>query len=105
MKMSELIITKKQENEKLTVFAEGRIDTATSPNLDTEVKASLEGIKHLVLNLEKTSYISSSGLRVLLSLHKTMDAKGGDFIVSKPTEMVLEVFDVTGFADMLNIES
>lgn len=103
--MSELTISKKQENDILTVIPEGRIDTVTSPQLDTEVKASLEGITKLVLDFEKVNYISSSGLRVLLSLHKTMTAKNGKLIVSKPTEMVLEVFDVTGFADMLNIEN
>ena len=102
--MSELTISKKQENEMLTVSPEGRIDTATSPQLETDVKGSLEGITKLVLDFSKVNYISSSGLRVLLSLHKTMDAKGGKLIVSKPTEMVLEVFDVTGFADILNIE-
>jgi anti-sigma B factor antagonist len=102
--MSELTITKKQEGSTLTIFVGGRIDTATSPQLDTEAKASIEGISKLILDIGKVSYISSSGLRVLLSLHKAMDANGGKLIVSKPTEMVLEVFDVTGFADMLNIE-
>ena len=102
--MSELTITKKNEQEKLIVTASGRIDTSTSPQLDTEVKNSLDGITELILDFEKVSYISSSGLRILLSLHKIMDSKEGRLVIRKPTEMVLEVFDVTGFADVLNIE-
>lgn len=102
--MSELTIGKNQANETLTVSVEGRVDTATSPQLDTEVKASLEGVTELILDFAKVSYISSSGLRVLLNLHKTMAGRGGKLIIRKPTEMVLEVFDVTGFADVLNIE-
>ena len=102
--MSNLTITKNQENDVLTIFAEGRIDTATSPQLDTEIKGSLGGIKKLVLDFSKVNYISSSGLRVLLNYHKEMSEIDGELIIRKPTEMVLEVFDVTGFADMLNIE-
>ncbi len=102
--MSKLTITKQKENDTLNIAVAGRIDTATSPEFDTETKSELDGIKKLVINFEQVEYISSSGLRVLLSLHKKMIANGGELIISKPTEMVLEVFDVTGFADMLNIE-
>lgn len=102
--MSELVISKNRSGDTLTVIPEGRIDTATSPQLDTAVKNELEGIMHLVIDLEKVSYISSSGLRILLSFHKAMNAKNGELTVEKPTEMVLEVFEVTGFSDMLNIK-
>jgi len=102
--MSTLSITKTKDNDILTAVISGRIDTTTSPVLDSELKGSLEGITELILNFEKVEYISSSGLRVLLSLHKIMTAKDGKLIISKPAEMVFEVFDVTGFADMLNIE-
>lgn len=102
--MSEITIKKRQENEKLIVSVGGRIDTVTSPQLDTEVKGALEGVDQLYLDFGEVSYISSSGLRVLLSLHKVMDSKGGKLVIGKPSEMVLEVFDVTGFADVLNIE-
>lgn len=102
--MSTLSVTKAKDNETLTAVISGRIDTTTSPELDSEIKGSLDGIKKLVLDFEKVEYISSSGLRVLLSLHKSMTAAGGELIVRKPAEMVAEVFDVTGFADILNIE-
>ncbi|MBO6229605.1 MAG: STAS domain-containing protein [Ruminiclostridium sp.] len=102
--MSALSVTKTKDNETLTAVISGRIDTTTSPELDNEIKGSLDGISKLVLDFAKVEYISSSGLRVLLSLHKSMIANKGELIISKPTEMVLEVFEVTGFADMLNIE-
>ena len=102
--MSTLSITKTKDNDTLNAVISGRIDTSTSPELDNEIKSSLDGIKKLVLDFTKVEYISSSGLRVLLSLHKTMAAAGGELIISKPAEMVVEVFEVTGFADILNIE-
>jgi len=102
--MSTLSITKTKDNDTLNAVISGRIDTSTSPELDNEIKSSLDGIKKLVLDFTKVEYISSSGLRVLLSLHKTMTAAGGELIISKPAEMVVEVFEVTGFADILNIE-
>ena len=101
--MSELSITKKRENEKLTLFAEGRVDTSTSDLLATEAKADLDDITDLEINVENLKYISSSGLRVLMSLNKIMTGKGGKLTVVKPTKMVAEVFDVTGFSNVLNI--
>lgn len=102
--MSKLTITKKQENETLNVTVAGRVDTGTAPNLNSEVEKSIGGVKKIVLNFEKVEYISSSGLRVLLSLHKTIIANGGELIIRKPIDTVIEVFDVTGFTDILNIE-
>ena len=102
--MSTLSVTKTKDNDTLTAVISGRIDTTTSPGLDNEIKSDLEGIKKLVLDFTKVEYISSSGLRVLLSLHKTMTANNGELIISKPADMVVEVFEVTGFADILNIE-
>ena len=102
--MSTLSVTKTKDNETLTAKVTGRIDTTTSPQFDSEFKGELSGIKKRILDFTEVEYISSSGLRVLLSLHKTMTASDGQLIICKPTEMVLEVFDVTGFADLLNIE-
>ena len=102
--MSALSVTKTKDNETLTAVISGRIDTTTSPELDSEIRSSLDGIKRLVLDFTKAEYISSSGLRVLISLHKSMTAAGVELIISKPAEMVVEVFEVTGFADILNIE-
>ena len=102
--MSTLSVTKTKDNDILTAVISGRIDTTTSPELDSEIRGALEGIKKLVLDFTKVEYISSSGLRVLLSLHKSMTAAGGELIISKPADMVVEVFEVTGFADILNIQ-
>ena len=102
--MSELIIKTQKENDVLKVFAEGRIDTTTSPQFESEVKASLGGAANVVIDFEKVNYISSAGLRVLLGIHKNVSENGGELIIKKPQDTVLEVFEVTGFSDMLNIE-
>lgn len=98
-----MIITKSMNGTNLTVALEGRLDTTTAPELENELKASLGGITTLTLDLAKLDYISSAGLRVLLSAHKTMMKQGGMKVVNA-NEMVMEVFDVTGFADILDIE-
>ena len=82
---------------------EGRIDTITAPELETEVKDSLEGVEELVFDFEKLDYISSAGLRVLLSAQKIMN-KQGSTVVRSASEDVKEIFDVTGFSDILTIE-
>lgn len=102
--MEDLTIAKKKENNVLTVIADGRIDTDTTAEFDADVNSSLDGIKKLVLDFEKVSYISSSALRVLLNLHKDMNDAGGRLIIRKPTDLVSEVLEVTGFIDILNIE-
>ena len=96
-------ITRKQEGNALTVAVEGRLDTTTAPELEKELKGSLGEADALTLDLEKLEYISSAGLRVLLSAHKEMSKKGG-MTVKNPNEIVREVFDVTGFIDILTIE-
>ena len=103
--MSELTITQKRENEKLTIFADGRADSSTAVKFDAEVRKDLEGVTFILMDLEKLSYISSSGLRVLLSLHKIMRGRNGKLIVIHPTKMVMEVFKITGFVDLINIEN
>ena len=96
-------INKRTEGDKLTIHIEGRLDTTTSPELSKELETSLEGITQLVLDLTLLEYISSSGLRVLLSAQKAMNGKG-TMIVKNVSEMVMEVFDITGFTDILTIE-
>ena len=98
-----MTITKKQNGTELTVALEGRLDTMTAPELERELKASQEGIDSLELDFEKLDYISSAGLRVLLSAHKAMQGKGG-MKITHVNEIVREVFDVTGFMDILTIE-
>ena len=96
-------ITKTQNGTALTIALEGRLDTTTAPELEKELNASLAGATELTLDFDKLEYISSAGLRVLLSAHKTMLPKGG-MKVTNVNEIVSEVFDVTGFSDILTIE-
>ena len=96
-------INRIQNGKTLTVAVEGRLDTTTAPELERALKESLEGVSELVMDFDKLDYISSAGLRVLLSAHKTM-AKQGSMKVVHVNEVVQEVFEVTGFSDILVIE-
>ena len=98
-----MTITKTQNGTTLTVALEGRLDTMTSPDLEAELNRSLDGIDSLIFDFTKLDYISSAGLRVLLAAHKQMSARDG-MTVTNVNEVVQEVFDVTGFADILTIE-
>ena len=81
---------------------EGRLDTTTAPQLEAELKASLDGITSLTMDLSALEYISCAGLRVLLRAQKIMN-KQGAMAVTGVSETVMEIFDVTGFSDFLNI--
>lgn len=96
-------ITKNMNGTTLEIALEGRLDTITAPELDTELNKDMPGADSLVLDFSKLDYISSAGLRVLLSAHKVMSCKGG-MKVANVNEIVREVFEVTGFADILTIE-
>ena len=96
-------ITKKMNGTALEIAVEGRLDTMTAPELEASIKESLDGADKLTLDFSKLDYISSAGLRVLLSAHKAMASKGG-MKVANANEIVREVFDVTGFSDILTIE-
>ena len=98
-----LNVTKTVENGHGTISLEGRLDTMSAPELELIVRDTIPGLTALTLDFEKLDYISSAGLRVLLSAHKAMSRKGG-MTVTNVNEMVREVFEVTGFADILNIE-
>ncbi len=98
-----LTINKTKENEKLLVVLEGRLDTTTAPQLEGELKGSFDGVKELVLDFENLEYISSAGLRVLLSAQKVMNQQGSMKIVHVG-EVIQEIFEVTGFSDILTIE-
>ena len=97
-----LNINKTIENGKAVLNLEGRLDTLTAPKLENTVKELLPGLTELTLDLEKLEYISSAGLRVLLSTQKAMNAKG-TMKVCHANETVMEFFDVTGFSDILTI--
>ena len=98
-----LNIKKEADGSKLTMNLEGRLDTTTAPQLEEEVKGSLANVTELVMNIGELQYISSAGLRVLLSAQKTMN-KQGSMVVKNASDEVKEIFDVTGFSDILTIE-
>ena len=87
----------------LTVALAGRLDTAAAPQLEAELKENLPGVEHLVLDFSALDYLSSAGLRVLLAAQKTMN-KQGDMVVRNVNETISEIFEVTGFCDILTIE-
>ena len=98
-----MTITKEIENATLTACLEGKLDTSTAPHAAQELEAEIGNINSLVLDMKALKYISSAGLRVLLSLHKKMAAKGG-MTLRNVNETNMEIFDMTGFTDILNIE-
>ena len=92
-----------KDAEKLTVALEGRLDTVTAPELEKCFKESLTGVTELVMDFEKLDYISSAGLRVLLSAQKTMNRQGSMKLIHV-SESIMEILEVTGFSDILTIE-
>lgn len=96
-------IQKTVSETNLVVALEGRLDTTTSPKLEEELRSSVEGMTSLVIDLEKLEYISSAGLRVLLAMQKIMN-KQGEMVLKNVSDTVMEVFEVTGFVDILTIE-
>ena len=98
-----LNINKKLDDKTLTVTLEGRLDTTTAPQLETELKSDLPDVTSLVMDFEKLEYISSAGLRVLLSAQKIMN-KQGEMKLIHVNDVINEIFEVTGFSDILSIE-
>ncbi|MCR5586827.1 MAG: STAS domain-containing protein [Lachnospiraceae bacterium] len=98
-----MTIEKNLNGSELEVVIEGRLDTTTAPELETELKNSYDGLTELVINMANLDYISSAGLRVLLSAQKTMN-KQGSMKITNVNEEIMEIFDVTGFVDILTIE-
>ena len=96
-------IIKNLDGNTLTIALEGRLDTSTAPNLEGELKESLTGVESLILDFNKLEYISSAGLRVVLGAQKTMSKQGEMKLVGVNDE-VMEVFEITGFVDILTIE-
>ena len=95
-------IKKTNKNGTLNVAISGRVDTTTAPALETELKGSFDGCEALVLDFADVEYISSAGLRVLLSAQKVMGKKGGRKLINVSAD-IMEIFDVTGFTDILTI--
>ncbi|MEA4974013.1 putative anti-sigma factor antagonist BtrV [bioreactor metagenome] len=98
-----MTINKTLNATELTVTLTGRLDTTTAPQLEAELKSSLDGLNSLIMDFAELEYISSAGLRVLLSAQKTMN-KQGKMVIRHVNETILEVFEVTGFCDILTVE-
>lgn len=98
-----MTITKTQKDNELSVALEGRLDMLTAPELEAELKASISGLTRLTFDFEKLEYISSAGLRVLMWAQKIMN-KQGEMVVYNVNESVMEIFDVTGFSEILTIK-
>ena len=92
----------KNENE-LNLAVVGRLDTTTAPQLEAELKQSISGVEKLVLDFEALEYLSSAGLRVLLAAQKVMN-KQGEMVIRNVNETIAEIFEITGFADILTLE-
>ena len=95
-------IIKTTEGTVLNLALEGRLDTTTAPQLDAEIKNSLNGVTQLTIDMEKLVYLSSAGLRVILAAQKKMNRQG-KMMIRNVCDTIMEVFEVTGFTDILNI--
>ena len=95
-------IQKVANGNELEIILDGRFDTNTAVALEQEI-VDMQGVKALTLNLKDLQYVSSAGLRVILMAHKKMRAAAGTMEVKHPNEMVMEVFEMTGFNDILKI--
>lgn len=96
-------IIKNRTEAELNIALEGRLDTTTAPQLEAELKQSIDGVKQLTLDFAQLEYLSSAGLRVLLAAQKTMN-KQGAMVIRNVNDVIGEVFEMTGFSDILTIE-
>ena len=99
-----MTIEKNRQGAELSVSLEGRLDTVSAPEFEAVVKNELAGVESFILDLKKLQYTSSAGLRVILLAQKTMN-KQGKMILKNVADGVMEVFEMTGLADLLTIES
>lgn len=98
-----MTIEKKLNGTELTIALTGRMDTVTAPQLEAELKDCLNGVNSLRFDFSALDYLSSAGLRVLLAAQKRMN-KQGSMTLCNVNETILEIFEVTGFSDILTIE-
>ena len=98
-----MVISHELNGTNLAVSLEGRLDTSTAPQLEKFINENTEGVTDLVFDFKELEYVSSAGLRVILSTQKRMN-KQGDMIVQNVNDTIMEVFEMTGFADILKIE-
>ena len=98
-----MTIEKKINNDAVTLIVSGRLDTQTAPELEMELDAVLPGVKELTFDMTNLEYVSSAGLRVILKAQKAMNAQGS-MKLTGVNDSIMEVFDITGFLDILTIE-
>ena len=99
-----MTIKKTVDGNTLVLALEGRLDTTTAPQLENELKVSLYDTKALTLDMEKLEYLSSAGLRVLLAAQKQMQKQKAEMVVVNVNEIIMEVFEITGFVDIITIK-
>ena len=98
-----MTIDKNLNGTELVMAFNGRMDTSTAPLFEAEIKSGLDGVEKLILDFENLEYVSSAGLRVILKAQKLMNTQG-TMKLTNVNETIMEVFDITGFADILTIE-
>ncbi len=98
-----MTIDKKEQGSELEISVSGRLDTTTAPQLEAELKRSIDGVTRLDFDFSGLEYLSSAGLRVLLAAQKVMN-KQGQMIIRNVNETIMEVFEITGFSEILTIE-
>lgn len=103
MEVKYMNIVKNTEGKVLNIALEGRLDTTTAPQLEAELKQSIADNTELIFDFEKLEYLSSAGLRILLAAQKVMN-KQGKMVIRNVNDVISEVFEVTGFVDILTIE-
>lgn len=96
-------IIESKDGNKVVLKIVGRLDTNTAPDLDSYLKANVTSDAGMVFDLSELDYVSSAGLRVILATHKVMSSRGG-LTITKPKDTVMEVFEATGFSDVLDIQ-
>ena len=96
-------LKKEAKGSSLTISLDGRLDTTTAPQLEAEITGKLDGVTDLTIDMAKLVYVSSAGLRVLLKAQKLMN-KQGKMTVKNANQEIKEIFEVTGFDELLNIE-
>lgn len=96
-------ITKSLKDKSLTLSIAGRLDTTTAPQFEKAIDESISGVTALIIDMKNLEYISSAGLRVILKAQKAMNSQGSMKLVNV-NDMIMDVFDITGFLDILTIE-
>ena len=102
--MDELVFKCEKEGTTLIVKPTGRLDTATSPELEKRLQPELKGIKDVIMDFAEVDYVSSGGLRMLLSIDQKLSGEGGSLKLIHVNEYIMEIFDMTGFSDLVAAE-